>query len=180
MRGMTQGQLSAVVDFIYHGEVNIVQEDLNDFMAIAEELQLMGVNETESKNHDLEKMTSTVKRRSKSSPKQKKEVILQNNRPRPDKIPKTENILLETATYSINTNYDELDATVSYMMERRGEIMERKWACKVCGIENTNKFHTRNHIEAKHIDGVSHACNQCGKTYKSRHSLAMHKSRICF
>jgi hypothetical protein len=29
MRGMTAGQLSAVVDFIYHGEVNIDQEDLD-------------------------------------------------------------------------------------------------------------------------------------------------------
>ena len=33
MRGMTAGQLSAVVDFIYHGEVNIFQEDLDGFLA---------------------------------------------------------------------------------------------------------------------------------------------------
>ena len=34
MRGMTAGQLSSVMDFIYHGEVNIYQEDLDGFLAV--------------------------------------------------------------------------------------------------------------------------------------------------
>ena len=32
--------LVAIVDFIYHGEVNIYQDDLDKFLALAEELQL--------------------------------------------------------------------------------------------------------------------------------------------
>ena len=35
--------LKYVVDFLYFGEVNIYQEDLNDFLEIAEELQLNGI-----------------------------------------------------------------------------------------------------------------------------------------
>ena len=34
--------LEAIVDFIYHGEANIYQEDLDAFLALAEELQLKG------------------------------------------------------------------------------------------------------------------------------------------
>jgi hypothetical protein len=43
MRGMTAQHLMSAVDFIYHGEVNIAQDDLNDFLAMAEELQLKGL-----------------------------------------------------------------------------------------------------------------------------------------
>ena len=38
MRGIKAGDLVAIVDFIYHGEANIYQEDLDGFLALAEEL----------------------------------------------------------------------------------------------------------------------------------------------
>ena len=38
MMGFKSRDLNYLLDFIYHGEVNIYQEDLNRFMAIAEEL----------------------------------------------------------------------------------------------------------------------------------------------
>ena len=44
MRGINASQLSSVVDFIYLGEVNIFQEDLDAFLNLAEELQLKGLN----------------------------------------------------------------------------------------------------------------------------------------
>ena len=43
MRGLKAKELFAVVDFIYHGEANIYQEDLDEFLALAEELQLKGL-----------------------------------------------------------------------------------------------------------------------------------------
>ena len=43
MRGVRFKDLTSIVEFIYHGETNIYKEDLNDFMALAEELQLKGL-----------------------------------------------------------------------------------------------------------------------------------------
>ena len=43
MRGQKTSQLTALVDFIYEGEVKILQEDLNAFLLLAEELQLKGL-----------------------------------------------------------------------------------------------------------------------------------------
>ena len=43
MRGMKSDVLSAVLDFLYCGETNVNQEDLDYFLAIAEELQLKGL-----------------------------------------------------------------------------------------------------------------------------------------
>ena len=46
MRGLKAKDLTAVVDFIYHGETNIYQEDLDGFLALAEELQLKVLPDT--------------------------------------------------------------------------------------------------------------------------------------
>ena len=43
MRGMKSVDLVAIVDFLYYGEANIFQEDLDSFLSIAEELQLKGL-----------------------------------------------------------------------------------------------------------------------------------------
>ena len=49
LKGIKGCHLSTVVDFMYHGEVSIGQEDLNDFLVVAEELQLKGLTGTENK-----------------------------------------------------------------------------------------------------------------------------------
>ena len=43
MRGLKAKVLVAILDYIYHGEATIGQEDLNEFFALAEELQLQGL-----------------------------------------------------------------------------------------------------------------------------------------
>ena len=46
MRGLKAKELTAIVDFIYNGETNIYQNDLDGFLALAEELQLKGLDGT--------------------------------------------------------------------------------------------------------------------------------------
>ena len=43
MRGIKSEDLLAIVDFLYRGEANVFQENLDSFLAIAEELQLKGL-----------------------------------------------------------------------------------------------------------------------------------------
>ena len=43
MRGVKSDDLLAIVDFLYCGEANIFQENLDSFLAMAEELQLKGL-----------------------------------------------------------------------------------------------------------------------------------------
>ena len=44
MRGIKSRDLEAIVDFIYLGEANIFQEQLETFLALAEELELEGLS----------------------------------------------------------------------------------------------------------------------------------------
>merc|ERR1712129_340907 len=43
MRGLKSEDLLAMIDFLYFGEANIYQENLDSFLAVAEELQLKGL-----------------------------------------------------------------------------------------------------------------------------------------
>ena len=43
MRGLKTKDLLAVVDFMYQGETSVMQEDLDGFLALADELQLEGL-----------------------------------------------------------------------------------------------------------------------------------------
>merc|ERR1712003_385648 len=45
LRGVSFCDLSAVLDFMYHGEVNVAQEDLNSFLAVAEDLRVKGLTQ---------------------------------------------------------------------------------------------------------------------------------------
>ena len=43
MRGLKSEVLSAMIDFLYSGEANVLQENLDSFLALADELQLKGL-----------------------------------------------------------------------------------------------------------------------------------------
>ena len=43
MRGLKSENLFAILDFLYCGEASVYQENLDSFLAIAEELQLKGL-----------------------------------------------------------------------------------------------------------------------------------------
>ena len=45
LKGIKAFHLSNVMDFMYHGEVSISEEYLNEFLLVAEDLQLKGVQE---------------------------------------------------------------------------------------------------------------------------------------
>jgi len=45
LKGVKFGDLQSVLNFMYHGEVNVAQEELNSFLAIAEELRVKGLTQ---------------------------------------------------------------------------------------------------------------------------------------
>ena len=58
MRGVTSENLRAMVDFFYHGEANVFQENLDSFLALAEELQLKGLRGNQTEKEPSEKVFS--------------------------------------------------------------------------------------------------------------------------
>ena len=59
MRGLKSEDLVAMIDFLYFGEANVYQENLDSFLAVAEELQLKGLmgSGTEKEVEDVKNKT---------------------------------------------------------------------------------------------------------------------------
>ena len=61
LRGVRPADLRSVLAFIYHGEVNVAQEDLNSFLAVAEDLKIKGLtSETSEKKPQPQPATPKV------------------------------------------------------------------------------------------------------------------------
>jgi len=50
LRGVKYSDLQSVLNFMYHGEVNVAQEELNSFLAVAEDLKVKGLTQNGNKS----------------------------------------------------------------------------------------------------------------------------------
>ena len=184
MKGVTANHLTSIVDFIYYGEANVSQEDLNNFLALAEEFQLKGLTgnsplEGTGNTNSLEKSKSEKGEKKDRNTKQdtsndasNQNQTLETNEKDEKTFYGNELIPFNLSETFVLPSHEELDQTIENMMEKNSE----GWVCKRCGKLSKFKGDIKNHIEGKHIEGMEHPCNTCGKVYRSRNSLRNHKS----
>jgi len=63
LKGIHLKEMKAVLNFMYHGEVNVAQDSLNNFLAVAEELAIKGLA-TDSKPADTDTPELKAQKRS--------------------------------------------------------------------------------------------------------------------
>jgi len=66
LKGVKFTDLQSVLSFMYHGEVNVAQEELNSFLAVAEELRVKGLTQNNQSNSGA---SSHTKKDSYSAPR---------------------------------------------------------------------------------------------------------------
>ena len=69
MRGLKSDDLSAILDFLYFGEANVYQDNLDSFLALAEELKLKGLTGTEGNKSNDYQDTADIPRKLKEQKK---------------------------------------------------------------------------------------------------------------
>ena len=188
MRGIKSEDLLAIVDFLYCGEANVYQENLDSFLVIAEELKLKGLmGQTENVDKKTESFTDQTPRQPKPFYKSEKsnlnsEQIQPNLKPKlNEQLP---NVQMNSERRIVIPNFvsgdlQELDEKVKSMMEKSQNLApsgphgSKAKICKVCGKEGAG-IAIRDHIEANHLEGVAIPCNVCGKEFRSRMILRKH------
>ena len=188
MRGLKSEDLVAMIDFLYFGEANVYQENLDSFLAVAEELQLKGLMGSGAEEEVEENIKPKTKKKP-TKPVPQRTYTQQNDitSDLPNSVAKVEpSPPLEGAVavtdYTVAADLQDLDDKIKSMMEvSENHVVGKQKAysrkvCKVCGKEGLIQ-NIRDHIEANHITGVSHTCNICGMVAKTRNSLSTHKSR---
>jgi len=63
LKGVKHKELQAVLDFMYMGEVNVAQEELNSFLAVAEDLRVKGLTQGNAESNDKPKSESKSRAR---------------------------------------------------------------------------------------------------------------------
>ena len=195
MRGLKYKDLLAVVDFIYQGETNVMQQDLDGFLALADELQLQGLTRRPEENtpDDLTAETDQapkikqkitiplpqVRRSPTSSPK--KEIFDSSMKESNETCLPLNDVEKEEIEHkNINTlvtleSTDALDEQIASMMTK--SIGLQGWTCSMCDKSFKQKSNVMSHIESNHIEGATHPCNLCGKVSRSRGALRKHIER---
>ena len=182
MRGVKFEDLLAIIDFLYFGEANVFQENLDSFLAIAEELQLKGL---------MGNVSSDVANQTKTEPptQEKKNKILNPNKPSMSKpslvtqnnfIEESSNLGQDTKIVALTSyfsgNVQELDEKCNSMMEKtlkKSAHGQPLYKCGPCGKEATSGD-LKKHIEANHIEGITIPCDFCEKTFRSRDLFGKH------
>ena len=78
MRGMKSDVLLGIMDFLYCGETNVYHENLESFLAVAEELQLKGLMGKSDKDEVVQEETFKITPPKKVKPVHKKEPSVLN------------------------------------------------------------------------------------------------------
>ena len=174
--GVTAGQLNQVLDYIYQGEVNVYQEDLDSFLSIAQKLKLEGLmgspedNTPDEENlPKIEESFTQFKGMSDATFSLEENEFAQKDNKNSSKTfngvypMKTMASLLVESNDEVNTKFEE--------MVVREDGMYR---CNHCNRTMTHRGSMKRHVET-HLSGLSYDCKNCSKSFRSSRALNFHK-----
>ena len=169
LKGIKAKDLVAIVDFMYHGEATIPQDDMDGFLSLAEELQLKGLAGSEPETIDETKPPLSLNLSGRNILKQ--DIFINQSTSGKNLI----NSAVKFDHEKVVMNLDDwvmgdLQAQIDSMVERD---VSGEYTCSICGKTTKGRDANRNirkHVEI-HIDGVAHPCNQCEKVSRSSHEL---------
>ena len=186
MKGLKSENLMSMLEFFYFGEANVYQENLDTFLAFADELKLKGLNGPDhSKDADVRApsiQSSEVVQVSESSKcsSQPFEMQKMNSKILPKFF---EGTLVLNNSNSLQQLEDQINAMITKSQNnapKKNGVSQGKYSvCKVCKKEGLRTA-IKQHVEATHINGdrqwYGFTCDLCGKSTKTRSSLKLHKS----
>ena len=173
LKGIQSKHMLTALDFLYFGQANVLEEDLESFLAITEDLRLKGFTEQkqipinkvvdEKGKYDKDASEENTKKSSQppSSPNQQDRSKLQA-------LQEKVNAMMEKTDNPVFTGTQVSDGTSNE---------EKVYICKMCGKEG-RVTQISNHIETNHLQGISIPCALCGKVFTTRNALTIHQTLI--
>ena len=170
--GVSSVNLGYILDYIYHGEVNIFQEQLDSFLETAQKLEIDGLIGQEVKGEPDEETynKNTNCHKDEIVPLEAKTSVKVNNNQK----------VITRRQYEWSSNdeskIDVSSFTLEEIEEKLKELYQKVdglWTCMACDYTSKQKHHLKMHVE-KHMDGLSYSCNLCNKEFRTNNSLTVH------
>ena len=184
LKGFQSKDFVSILDFLYFGEANVYQEDLDSFLAIAEEIELKGLTGQTTSPDLVKEQENPIQERNNEA--KRSTTLQQMNQKLKLKAPNTSTEI--AISRETSADFQALDEKVKSMMEKGQKMIpsgkhpngtskqEKSRICKLCGKEGHIAV-IRNHIEHNHLEGICLLCGLCDKTFSSRPALSAHKNR---
>ena len=181
MRGVKAKDLTSLVDFIYLGEASMLNEQLEGFLALAEDLELKGLSggshqeETPVKRNSVAKEDKSLNRNQQNKSvnweKMMKEGGISNV--------KCENIFDEFSSITLDQKAEQpvyIGSDTTAKIDSNIVKHSDGFSCTRCEYSSKRKNHMREHVE-RHIEGLEYPCKFCDKNFKTSNSLRNHNYR---
>ena len=188
MSGVNTRDLVSIVDFLYHEEAIVFQEDLDGFLALAEDLQIENLASYQSETLEEKKETSEkskiLKPTMKDSPEHEiatnsfkidLDEVFKESKNKSKDLSSTDSLVM--SVYGDLTKED-IEAKKMSMIERVVDGISN-WRCSVCGkttIKGSKIQEMKRHTET-HLEGALYPCSQCGKVSRTSNGLLVHISK---
>ena len=164
LTGMTSLDLKNVLDYVYQGEVQIFQENIDRFLNIAQILKIDGLLSSGRDNEDQYlSYQSEAKQEPTQTYKKSNEDIYDGD----------SSVISKTISLNASSSVDEIEQKVT---EHLGKNENGDYTCNLCGkIGGKIITNMKNHIET-HLEGISFPCSICERQLRSRNSMNNHKT----
>ena len=178
--GVNSINLRFILDYIYYGEVNIFQEQLDSFLESAQKLEIEGlignnedcqenVNNEQSLSPELDEEPKIFQATQPSEKKSLARISDYTASPITRRQPR-DNAVINVGSMTP----EEIETKMRELYEKTDE----GWRCLACDHTNTcsRSSNIRQHVET-HLEGLCYTCNLCDKEFRLRDSLKHHKIR---
>ena len=185
LKGFKAKAMLSLIDFIYHGLADVYQDDLDEFLLKAEELQLRGLTKEDDKEED-DKLKLISKAQGNTSLNKynnttTEKIEIGTKLHKAQNFPNKTTTVMTTSSSPAQMSFsggsaEDLKATLWSMISLNGSI----FTCTVCG-KTKDKFTDKRatlqmewHVESMHMEGISHDCTRCDQTFRSTNTLHKH------
>ena len=186
LSGINQRELTHIMEYIYEGELNIYQNELDAFLDVAQKLKIQGLvgsgpdletteNHTKEENIGVETLDEASYNEIQDdhfiNPHADTTIksVQRDGKSRWNSV-NTRTLSLPTLPRFSSSIYEEAKKAVDDIVMRT----EDGWMCKTCNKTVKQSSQIRKHAET-HIDGLSFPCQLCGESFRSRIQLGDHK-----
>ena len=177
LNGVDFKELNNILDYIYEGEVQLYQDDLDNFLGVAQKLKINGLiggqEEKESNLQDVKKKDENFETLENTQSSYTSGIEFNPNLEPKYTDRKVDRTVSVVAHAQPGTNvYEEAKRAVDQLVVKVGD----SWICKTCDKSAKTNTQIRKHAEI-HIEGLSFPCHQCGDTFRSRKGLSSHTAK---
>ena len=167
--GVTSVNLGFILDYIYYGEVNLYEEQLDGFLESAQKLEmegLMGLGDTQdSKENSVgghiyqEEQIKEEKYKYQLSQQERSIVGMEHLNKRSKYCRPSSN---NSAKINVGfMNSEEIEKKMKELYQK----IDGVWRCLECDYSTTRNYSIKIHIDT-HIEGLSYSCNLCNKEFR--------------